>query len=58
MASGEKFVSDTRYIKRWVTELTGCSPHEIHALHEKSTRRPNGYPPPIVDHAVATHRAE
>ena len=54
----QKFDGDARYIKRWVPELTDCSPREIHALHEKSARRPHGYPAPIVDHAIAKNRAE
>jgi len=54
----QKFDNHAVYIKRWIPELAGCSPREIHALHEKIARRPNGYPAPIVEHAIAKSRAE
>ncbi|SDH23133.1 deoxyribodipyrimidine photo-lyase [Rhodococcus triatomae] len=47
ISQGEKFDPDGDYIRRWVPELRGVAGSAVHRLRE----RPEGYPPPIVDHA-------
>ncbi len=49
----ERFDPEGTYVRRWVPELEGLSAKEIARLHTAgSGRRPNGYPPPIVDHEL------
>jgi deoxyribodipyrimidine photo-lyase len=43
------------YIREWVSELRGLSDEAIHAPWERGGAP--GYPPPLVDHAVARARA-
>lgn len=43
---GAKFDPHGTYVKRWVPELAGVA--DVHRLGDD---RPDGYPPPIVDHA-------
>jgi len=52
LSQSEKFDA-AGYIRRWVPELAGLSGNEIH----DPARRPNGYPPRIVEHAEARERA-
>jgi deoxyribodipyrimidine photo-lyase len=53
----QKFDPECVYIKRWVPELTGLSPKEIHRLAEREIAIPH-YPRPIVDHATASQQAK
>lgn len=48
---GEKFDPDGGYVRRWVPELA-----DVADVHHLGADRPNGYPPPMVDHK--TERAE
>ena len=52
----ERFDPDGSYIRRYVPELRGLVPPEIHRPWTVVGGPPPGYPPPIVDHADA--RAE
>jgi deoxyribodipyrimidine photo-lyase len=47
-AQSQRFDPDGAYIRRWVPELAGLSGS---AVHEPGAARPDGYPPPLVDHA-------
>lgn len=53
----ERFDSECRYVKRWVPELAGLHPKDIHRLH---MRRPSGlsYPEPLVEHSRAANEAK
>ncbi len=46
------------YIKKWVPELRGLEPGEIHTLHKRTTDTLRDYPTPIVDHAVESKKAK
>ncbi|HVM32866.1 MAG TPA: deoxyribodipyrimidine photo-lyase [bacterium] len=46
---GERFDPEGLYIKKYVPELAGLNPGQIHAPDDSN--RPAGYPAPIVDHA-------
>ena len=48
IAQGRRFDPDGDYVHRWVPELAGI---EGPAVHEPGSRRPERYPPPMVDHA-------
>jgi len=48
-----RFDPDGDYVRMWVAELARI---EGRAVHEPGTRRPDDYPPPMVDHAA--ERAE
>jgi deoxyribodipyrimidine photo-lyase len=48
---GEKFDPSGDYIRRWVPELS-----TVDDVHLRKGERPQGYPPPIVDHG--SERAE
>lgn len=56
MLQSKKFDADGTYIRKWVPELRGLSPREIHAPWEMD-EPPEAYPPPIVDHAKARDEA-
>ncbi len=43
-----RFDADGDYVREWVPELRGI---EGGAVHEPGSRRPDEYPPPMVDHA-------
>jgi deoxyribodipyrimidine photo-lyase len=45
---GERFDPEGVYVRTWVPELRSIESSAVHA----PTRRPDGYPPPMVDHAV------
>ena len=48
---GRKFDPDGDYIRRWVPELRGVDPRHLHEPAKDPAGLPEGYPPPIVDHA-------
>lgn len=48
---GERFDPDGTYVRRWVPELSGVPKKWIHRPAEGPDGLPEGYPPPIVDHA-------
>ncbi|MFM8268509.1 MAG: cryptochrome/photolyase family protein [Ilumatobacteraceae bacterium] len=52
-AQAERFDPDGDYVRRWVPELADIAGG---AVHDPGLRRPDTYPPPMVDHAV--ERAE
>jgi len=50
----EKFDPKGKYIKKWIGELKGCEPKEIH----RPEREPiEGYPTPMVNHKAERERA-
>lgn len=53
-----KFDPEATYIKRWVPELAGLRPADIHDLLESPLLRPEDYPAPMVDHRMAAERAK
>jgi deoxyribodipyrimidine photo-lyase len=54
VAQGARYDPDGDYIRRWIPELAGVSGNVIHRPWEAGVK---GYPPPIVDHAMARQRA-
>ncbi|MFO0688032.1 MAG: deoxyribodipyrimidine photo-lyase [Myxococcota bacterium] len=56
VAQGERWDPEGSYVRQWVPELRGLPAGRIHAPWVKG-ERPPGYPPPIVDHAIARARA-
>lgn len=52
----KKFDKSGRYIRHWVPELRRLRDEAIHSPWLMSSP-PGGYPPPIVDHALARERA-
>jgi len=48
-----RFDPDGDYVRRWIPELAAVSG----AVHELGILRPDGYPPPMVDHAVERDEA-
>jgi deoxyribodipyrimidine photo-lyase len=61
VSQSEKFDPDGKFIRRYLPQLAGLSPKEIHApwLVSRERQREAGcvigtdYPPPVVDHAAA-----
>lgn len=54
---GEKFDPDGTYVKRWVPELAELSAAVVHHPWDAEGGVPDGYPPPIVDHAEERREA-
>jgi deoxyribodipyrimidine photo-lyase len=52
ITQGRKFDPHGDYIRRYVPELAGLSAREIHEPWTSAAGQPDGYPEPIVDHAV------
>lgn len=52
-SQGERYDPDGEYVRRWVPELAQLGGR---AVHDPGLRRPEHYPPPMVDHAA--ERAE
>jgi deoxyribodipyrimidine photo-lyase len=53
---GEKFDPEGAYVRRWVPELANLPARWLHQPW-KAPAPPDGYPPPLVDHATARKRA-
>jgi deoxyribodipyrimidine photo-lyase len=49
VAQGRRWDPEGRYVRRWVPELRAVPDPHVHAPWESGL--PDGYPPPIVDHA-------
>ena len=56
VVQGERFDPDGCYVRRWVPELAGVPTKYVHRPWDDPSGPPDGYPPPMVDHA--TERAE
>ena len=56
IGQGEKFDPHGDYVRRYVPELRGIAGVAVHRPWELGVKAPDGYPPPIVDHAA--ERAE
>jgi deoxyribodipyrimidine photo-lyase len=52
VSQGTKFDPGGAYIRRWVPELAGLPDREVHEPWRRPAGPPDGYPGPIVDHAV------
>jgi deoxyribodipyrimidine photo-lyase len=46
----QKFDSQCAYIQRWVPELAGVAPKDIHRLEKSAPPTGCAYPPPMVNH--------
>ncbi len=46
----KKFDPECLYIRRWIPEIAGLEPGEIHGLRMPDSVPPPGYPVPIIDH--------
>ncbi len=53
-AQSERFDPEGDYVRRWVPELADLP---ATAIHHPGSRRPAGYPEPIVDHATEREEA-
>lgn len=54
----QKFDPEGLYIKRWVPVLQSLSPKEIHDPRNAAARIAEGYPPPLIDHAIESVNAK
>lgn len=54
----EKFDPECIYIKKWLPELKGLSAKQIHRIAREPLLRPVDYPPPLVDHKIASEAAK
>ncbi len=52
----KKFDAECEYIKQWVPELKHLTVKEIHSWY-KATESKNGYPFPVLDHAIESKKA-
>jgi deoxyribodipyrimidine photo-lyase len=52
----KKFDPECQYIKKWVPELSGMSPKEIHGWEKEGKN--SLYPQPICDHSVESAKAK
>ncbi|WP_373693944.1 deoxyribodipyrimidine photo-lyase [Parafrankia sp. BMG5.11] len=57
VSQGRKFDPAGEYIRRWVPELRGLPPDAVHEPWKLPAGPPNGYPRPVVDHAVERREA-
>ncbi|MCX8018191.1 MAG: FAD-binding domain-containing protein, partial [Rhodocyclaceae bacterium] len=55
VTQSQKFDPQGRFIRRYVPELASVPERFIHAPWQSPTP-PAGYPPPLVDHALARQR--
>jgi deoxyribodipyrimidine photo-lyase len=51
IVQGERFDPDGTYVKRWVPELRDVPARYVHHPWDDPGGVPDGYPPPLVDHA-------
>jgi len=51
VAQGERFDPDGDYVRRWVPELRPIAGRAVHTPWSAPGGPPDGYPPPLVDHA-------
>ena len=51
VTQGERFDPGGTYVRRWVPELAGISDAYVHHPWDDPAGAPDGYPPPMVDHA-------
>jgi deoxyribodipyrimidine photo-lyase len=57
VSQGQKFDPEGTFVRRWVPELSGLGPDQIHQPWDNGLLlRRTGYPAPIVDHAVQRGR--
>jgi deoxyribodipyrimidine photo-lyase len=54
----QKFDAECEYIKKWIPELRGLSPKEIHALEKQKPGKEPVYTRPVVSHRVASAAAQ
>lgn len=54
----KKFDPRAEYIVRWVPELAGLAPREIHDPRQAGARTRRGYPAPMCNHTEACARAK
>jgi deoxyribodipyrimidine photo-lyase len=57
VTQSERFDPDGTYLRRWVPELEGVAPPDVHHPWTQPEGPPAGYPPPIVDHAAERKEA-
>ncbi len=53
----KKFDPECSYIKKWIPELKTLSAREIHGWYKVQASK-NGYPVPLLDHAVESKKAK
>jgi deoxyribodipyrimidine photo-lyase len=51
VTQGQRFDPDGAYVRRWVPELAKVADRYVHHPWDDPAGLPDGYPPPIVDHA-------
>jgi deoxyribodipyrimidine photo-lyase len=54
---GKKFDPDGDYVRRWVAELADVDTAYIHEPSKQPAGLPDGYPPPLLDHAEERREA-
>jgi deoxyribodipyrimidine photo-lyase len=57
VTQGERFDPDGDYVRRWVPALAGVPTPHVHHPWTLPDGPPEGYPRPIVDHAVERREA-
>jgi deoxyribodipyrimidine photo-lyase len=56
-SQGERFDPDGTYVRRWVAELADVDKAYIHEPSTQPGGLPEGYPPPLLDHAEERREA-
>jgi deoxyribodipyrimidine photo-lyase len=54
----QRFDPECVYIRKWVPELDGLSPKDIHGLEKQRGFAQTAYPDPLVNHRIASAAAE
>jgi deoxyribodipyrimidine photo-lyase len=57
MGQSEKFDPTGAYLREWIPEIAHLDASHIHAPWTLGLLAPDGYPPPMVDHAVEREEA-
>jgi deoxyribodipyrimidine photo-lyase len=57
VTQGERFDPEGSYVRRWVPELAGVPSAHVHHPWTAPGGPPDGYPPPMVDHAEERQEA-